>query len=271
MLRLGLAVQAGAGLLIACTPFEEGDDLLGPAGAGGTTATAALMGERWSCMGETAAPFVVDESRRFTYSVRMESLLGGVPPGLTVRACRAVDVGCVSPIVESLAANAEGYLEVPAYWGFDGFLEANADGHLPALFYVRQPVFSDVAEARPFQLFPIELIAGLAAANQAMARPDLAIVLTTVSDCSGLRAPGVRVGNNLGGIGFYFASGLPSVSATESDAQGAGGAVNVPPGLVQMWAEIGATGQRIGQRTVNLRGGWAHVVNLPPPVFLGPR
>jgi len=278
---VGLAVCACSHF--ACTEFEDGDDTLLPPDTdaqqldplflnppGGAASSLPPVTGDWGCLVEgtvNEAPFS-DDSRRFVYTVRIETLLGDVPTNTVVRACTTADLECAQPVTADLSIDARGVVEVPLFWGFDGYLEIQADGVIPSAYYIRQPLYADSIQEIPMQVAPLEALAAYAAANGATLREDRALLAVEVFDCSWALASGIQVGNDAGGVPFSFANGLPTIGAAVTDGRGLAGALNVPPGLVRAWGDIATTGERVGARTINARAGWLSGFSLVPAPLL---
>lgn len=239
---------------------REGNDVT--ASALGTTSSAA----DWSCLGgpPAAAPAVTGAGN-VTYSVLLRSLLGVPLSGVLARVCQSADLDCATPLGEFRGLTPESLLAVNVPLGFAGFLEIEADGHLPTMFQLRKPVLRDTVDTQPLQPLPIAAVGTLTGALNVEAVPELAIVSVAVVDCREQRAPGASFSNNLGGRGFYFSDGVPSVTASSTDISGLGGFINVPIRLVEITAELEADGRVIGVRNVLPRAGWLNVVQVRPP------
>jgi hypothetical protein len=264
---------------VACTAFEPGDDELpdmeteelSPPELAAAAAPVAPSGG-WACLvddGVIEAPFT-DESRRFVYTVRIETLFGDVPTNTIVRACSTADLDCTQPVTPDLAVDARGVVEVPLFWGFDGYLEIHADGIIPSVSYLRQPLYADSVQSIPVQVAPIEALSAYAMANGTTLREDRALLAVEVFDCNWALAAGIEVSNDAGGVAFSFTNGLPTIGMSVTDGRGLAGALNVPPGVVRAAGEIVATGQRVGARTINARAGWTSALALVPSALLRP-
>jgi hypothetical protein len=263
----------------ACTAFEPGDDELpdtqmqelSPSELAAAAAPVAPT-DGWACLvddGAVQAPFT-DESRGFVYTVRIETLFGDVPTNTVVRACSTADLDCTQPVTPNLPVDERGVVEVPLYWGFDGYLEIRADGIIPSVSYLREPIYADSVQSIPVQVAPLDALAAYAAANGTTLRNDRALLAVEVFDCNWELAAGVEVSNDAGGVAFSFTNGLPTIGMAVTDGRGLAGALNVPPGVVRAAADIVSTGQRVAARTINARAGWTSAVALVPASLLRP-
>ncbi|MEO8181176.1 MAG: hypothetical protein ABI895_20250 [Deltaproteobacteria bacterium] len=260
------------GVLTACSGFGGANDRLperfvgglGSGGAGGSGADSA--GSDWSCLDEPAAVTPsLSRTGNVSYSVGVSSLFGAPITNLVARACLPADPACATPISETRGLTPEGRLVVQVPVGYDGFLEVTEDGHVPAVTYMRKPVLNDTFDAIPLQPIPTAGVLQLAGLLKVEIVPDLAIVTVQIADCNDERGSGISFTNNLGGLGFYFVDGLPSVTASATDPQGLGGFANVPIRLVEVSAKVGVEGPTIDTRTVLPRVGWITNVGLRPP------
>jgi hypothetical protein len=264
---------------VACTAFEPGDDELpltdmqelSPSELAAAAAPVAPSGA-WACLaddGVIQAPFT-DESRRFVYTLRIETLFGDVPANTVVRACSTADLDCTQPVTEDLPVDARGVVDVPLFWGFDGYLEIRADGIIPSVSYLREPIYADSVQSIPVQVAPLDALAAYAAANGTTLREDRALLAVEVFDCNWALAAGVEVTNDAGGVVFSFTNGLPTIGMSVTDGRGLAGALNVPPGVLRAAGDIVSTGQRVAARTINARAGWTSAVALVPAALLRP-
>lgn len=227
-------------------------------------------GDDWSCSsGAESGGGEGEDDAVFQYRIRITDLLGGPPPtNISVRACVPIDVGCNA--ASSVSPGSDGVVTLEVASGFSGFFEIRADGVIPVLFYPFE-VTADAsyAQGAGFRLATPEALAPLAQAGQATFDPNLAHVNLEVSDCSGERASGVLLRNNLGGLAYYFVDGIPTPEASETAADGSGGFLNLPVPAggrrnVTVRAQRRGTAEPLAQRTVTLRSGWFTTVQLGP-------
>ena len=202
------------------------------------------------------------------YTARIETLFGDVPSNGVVRACSTADLNCDQPVTADLPIGADGVVEVPLFWGFDGYLEIRADDILPSASYVRQPIYADSVQTVPVQVAPLAALSAYAAANGTTLREDRALLGIEVFDCTWALAAGIDIDNDSGGVPFSFTNGLPTIGVSVTDGRGLAGALNVPPGVVRVWGDIVATSERVGARTINARAGWLSGVSLVPTTLL---
>ena len=261
---------AGDQLLSAPATEEEVLSAMGAAGSMAATAGAAdnPAAADWSCLGAApAAPPAITGTGQVRYSVGLRSMLGLPITDLLVRACAPADLECASPLSEVRGLNPEGRLEVAVPVGFAGFLEIEPEGHARSVLHMRQAVFHDTVDLEPILAIPAAAVAQLAGLLNIELIPDLSLMLVSVVDCRGQRAPGVTLANNVGGKEFYLANGLPNVMVDTTDFEGLGGFVNVPLRLVEVSATVEADGRAIGSRSILPRAGWIMGLNIRPPAL----
>jgi hypothetical protein len=260
---------------LACTPFEPGTDEL-PApnerdGFSERSSTAALTpgqaGRDWSCLGPVTPPVPTpaEGAERIIYSVQILDFFTGLPqPGVKARACGLGDVECARPVTTPVASDAEGWLDVPLYAGFTGFLELTEAG-VPGMLYILDPLTKDALPTYPYLTIST---AGVEALGRALGVSlDLAqgLISFRAFDCQGQPAPGVRLTKVGAGVAWNFVGGLPSVTEQRTGPEGLGGFLNVPPGLAQVDLLTPDNVSISGPRSLLVRGGWFSTVFFGPP------
>ncbi len=263
-----LAVLSAA----ACTPFASGSQLLEEGELPSTDEAIGssmpgegqVSGADWGCLDEPEppAPAGTNFAGAVRLSVPVVSLFGAPLVDVAVNVCLPADPSCATPIASLSGLDEDGRVNVDVPTGFNGFFELRAAGHLPTVFYMRQPVLEDTDEARPLTPIPAEGVEQLAQVLVTQFVAELGLVAVAVVDCAGARAPGVAFANDLGGRGFYFADGLPSVSADSTDPDGLGGFVNVPLRLLEVEGRVAGDGRLIGRRSVLPRAGWLSIIQI---------
>jgi hypothetical protein len=103
---------------------------------------------------------------------------------------------------------------------------------------------------------------------EATADPELGHIFGLTVDCTGAPAEGVSINaaNRVGKtVPFYYAGGgTPTIAATQTDATGFGGFVNIPAGVVDVTLIRVATGQVIGKYPVFVRKASATTIDFWP-------
>jgi hypothetical protein len=87
-------------------------------------------------------------------------------------------------------------------------------------------------------------------------------------DCTGAPAKGVSITastRDAKTIAFYYGgNNTPTVNATQTDATGVGGFVNLPAGVIDITLRLVATGQLVGKYPVFVRKGSATTIDFWP-------
>lgn len=262
-------LAAGAVVLAAaCTPFEPGSDELSQETPSLTTASTE-DGPDWSCL-DTAPPempLVGPRAPQLLQSLQvLSSATNLVPPNVSVRACAQRDTECLAPLTPPTPIDAEGWVDLMLYEGFDGYLEITADTLVPTMLFYADPLDA----ARSVDTVPVGVIEnavlpGLAQAIGAAQAPELGLVYLRAFDCRGVPAPGVTYSIDRAGSPFYFVGGLPSATANETSEFGLGGFVNVSPGVVVVDAELPALGRGLASaKSLLVRRGWMTGIRFIP-------
>jgi hypothetical protein len=257
---------------LACTAFERGSDTLEEVD-GMLNAGDMPTGGDWSCLsdvvsGPNRVPMSTVNAPAAAYVLPLIDFVTGRPPtNARGRACARVDVDCINPITDSVMVSREGALVLPLFEGFDGFVEVESEGMLPALFFLNAPL-SGNTQSFPAYLVPLASAAGLSQSIGVPLDERFGLIGFWALDCGGLPAEGVVMSNDAGGLIYNFVDGLPAFQPATVD--GIGGFVNVPPGRVLLRGILSSSGQTIGVQSLVVRGGWISVSNLQPSGALPP-
>lgn len=225
---------------LACTEFEPGTDELTENGGVADTSAGALMpavGRDWTCLGELRAePMVARDNinpARLVQSVQVLTLREGlVPPESVVRACAQRDLACDNPLTPSLPVDAQGWVDMPLFDGFDGYLEVTSPSTVPMMLFYQEPLRgTSRIDGEPLAQLEVPVLAQLSAALGSPQQAELGLLILRAFDCNGDGAPGVRFTVDRPGVPYYFVAGLPSSMVTETDGSGLGGFLNVPIGI----------------------------------------
>jgi hypothetical protein len=260
-----------AALVPACTAFEPGSDVL--LSDTGANQSAAPPGEDWSCLAAAPGrsetpqqPMFAGQETRIVYSARILDLsTGAVYPDIAVNACGISDVDCATPVASKLSVDAQGWVDVPLFEGFNGFLEFVSPTILPSVFFFVEPLEQQMRISYPFgvvSLASVQPLVQLAGIDQA---PDGGFIAMRAFDCSGVTAPGVTFTIEGGGSLYYFIGGLPTGTAPATDGSGLGGFGDVPPGLALVGANTSDGIPIMPPRTVLIRSGWLSTLYAKPP------
>lgn len=212
----------------------------------------------WSCLGrgmEAETPSPGPRKYRAPFFVR--HLVNQQPlPGVQARICRRIDVMCQNALTEGILTDAQGRVTLEVDEGFDGYAYFEGTDIIPGLYFFN-PVRRDLPETM-ISISSAEIISLLAAQAGTTQQADRGVVLLSPTDCTGKPAAGVTLtpsGSEPGAVTFYSEGNLPSRSATQTDAAGYGGVLNVAAGSITITATIAKTQRRLGQVTLLARPG----------------
>jgi len=218
---------------------------------------------RWGCLDSPAA--APPASGEFTLTFSIKDTVNRQPkPGLNARLCRRLDLGCTEVVTPAGVTDAQGSVSLKAPAGFDGYVRLEGGDVFPAMYFFNPPISKDLKDISvSLSTFPVTgNIISLTGASQ---KVDRGLVLASVVDCVGGPAEGIKLSSSILDAEskvFYAANNLPSAIATETDAVGYGGIVNVSPGPVTLSATQSATGREIDRITVLVQAGMMSIVTL---------
>lgn len=272
-------------LLVACSSNEPGSSSP-DADGGAEAAVAARPGDAndWSCLGKIELP-ALDTPARIDFSII--SAVNATPIANTsVRACpNREDASCANA-VGPIVTDAEGHASFDVPGGFDGYWEAvEADGFTDLHFMPFRSFRSDVHARVEWHFDELKLLTdtiGLAFDT------TKGHVLMQASDCafSGLpSAPAYsmpRPRSRAGGVTFILDPMPPGVVTAyvelephgrvrtdideTADGSGAGGFLNVPPGVYTVTGKRKSTGERIGSQRIHVRADtFSLLIVVPTP------
>jgi hypothetical protein len=230
---------------------------------------ACRAGSRWKCVGRYHWPAPLRAAVHVTLAV----------PGLTsARYCDGTALGC--PEADASSAAVGGELDIPAEsrssFGTTGtfphFEFTAATSSHPVLFYAGHPIIGDEALA-PIGPFEFERGTALLADIGVTVDPAKAyVVVSPVSDCTGVFAPGVRVTVD-GADGYYTTSpflgpwGYTTLTGTVAGPNGVGFPNLDGDRIVTVQAEY--AGKEVARERVEIRNGAVTWLQLyPTPAFL---
>jgi hypothetical protein len=252
--------------LSACTSYEPASDTL-PDDAVGQLAAAA-PGESWDCLERGAEPLpvptVAQANDRVVYSVQFVDLsTGRIYPDAQVRACGVADINCEAPVTNTLRVDAQGWVDLPLFRNFAGFLEVTSSEALPYLFYLTEPLVASTVEY-PIVTVSLTSVGALVELLGVDPEPGTGFIALRAFDCDGDTAPGATVSGTDEGVPWYFVDGLPTSTATATGPDGLGGFVNTPPGLavVDLKAPNGVSIR--GAQSVVVRPNWVSSAYVRP-------
>jgi hypothetical protein len=190
-----------------------------------------------------------------------------------VKACNVLDPACAAPAAAQVTTDDGGIADLTLKGDFTGFYQFARADLLPTTLYTGQLLAGDTDTKVPAPLLSVNAVRLLASSIGVSfdLDPDGGVghLFVNMFDCQDRHAPGVEFTiSNRGAqtTTFYTKSGLPSTSATQTDTLGAGGAVNVPVGLITVSATLAGTTRSIGSLNVVIRPGGATFAWVRPRV-----
>jgi hypothetical protein len=260
-------------LALACTEFEPGSDEITSEMVSQQPLPDAARGQDWRCLdGAAPAPMLLRNpaGERLVQSLQILNLASGqVIPNVFVRACAQRDVDCTEPLTEQLRLDADGWVDVPLYEGFDGFLEVTGESLMSTVLFYADPLTPGTeVDQTPLALVETALLPALSGATGTVQDTSFGLVVLRSFDCRGDAAPGVTFSIDKPGFPWYFVGGLPSSSAVATAPEsGLGGFINVAPGVAVVNAALPGSSVPIATpKSVLVRPGWMTAMRfLPQP------
>jgi hypothetical protein len=199
------------------------------------------------------------------YSIQTVDLsTGQIYKNVQVRACGLTDVTCASPVAGPLTVDDKGWVDIPLFENFTGYLELQSPETVPYIFYLTEPLAPQVTPEYPLGMVSIMAIQPLVQLVGVTPQPGAGLVAFRVFDCRGDTAADVTLSPVAEGVPWYFVDGLPSGTQTETGVEGLGGFVNVPPGLAVIDA-LAPNGTSIsGPHSLVVRPNWLSAMHLRP-------
>ena len=185
------------------------------------------------------------------------------PDSLRVVACALIDVNCENPVTPPVGPDDERAITLELPYDFDGFFEITSDETVPALYFLPQGIREDTF-ASPLGLISPSALDALAALNGITLDMNKGLLLVRTYDCDDQPAAGVSLESNREGEIFMFVGGLPIIGAEETRADGIGGYINVPRGLVRIEGTHVASGRAAGAASLVVREQWMTYGDLHP-------
>jgi hypothetical protein len=262
-----------AGPVDAAVPVDEA------ASAKDAALIDAAGAERWACLGHVTAKPAVKPKPILTLTLREATAsTQPVTSNVQVTPCSKLDVECMHPIAAPAGPDAAGAVAFTLDSAFAGFFDVQSTAvpptYLPMLFFVNPPLVDDRTSLVPMVTPPNFKALVAVASGGASADPSLGNVIFSATDCLGALADGVsatidgggmRIDGGLAtGTTFYLVNQLPSLNLDVTDASGAGGFLNVTPGIHVISAFRKATGTQIAKISVVIRAGTISYAALPP-------
>lgn len=237
----------------ACTEFEPGADI--------ETVTEAALAGSWGCLDETTPPDTdAANAPRAVRSLRVTGFVGGSEvSGVRVRACTVRDPECLSPVVPWMETAVDGWVDVPLYAGFDGYLEITGPGAVPVMVFYSAPLAATTA-VDPDAVFVVDTETALSFDRLFLGReafPSSGVINVRASDCANTPAAGVQFRIEPSAVSWYYVGDIPVATADATTESGIGGFSDVGPGIVVVTAELAESGRQLAPpRSVFVRPGW---------------
>ncbi len=236
---------------------------------GSTTSSSTGSGDpAWSCL-----PGFMTPTTTQNISVDFQIVMAtgaALPTDLKIKLCSSFDAQCSVPVDGNVTLDADGKhtFEVPPSFG-NGYLEITSQSGVtyPTLAFFGSnvlipPVPKIIRLTTPAQLDALLNLTKLSADPA----HGIAIMLTT--DCQDERTAGVALSSVSGSDGltvpFYFNGNLPDPAGTQTDAEGAGGFLNMVPGIARVQSSRFSTGDFVGDVTFQVRAQTISYVPLGP-------
>jgi hypothetical protein len=237
-------------------------------------ADAGMDAGPWGCLDQPAeAPNMMPVTVTFKIFNALDPVVNeGVTaasytpvPGVSVEGCNSLDVLCTSPITPQAVSDDAGEATVVVADSFGGYFQFVGPGFLPSILYPGR-LLADASTFQP-DLGALNTSATLAIASilqvPMLVDPEAGVgqAFAQVYDCFDQLAPGVSftfglVDGGPNAVQWYQSSGFPSKYATQTDSQGTGGTLNVPPGSLLMTARLAGTTRILGTANPLIRPGW---------------
>lgn len=181
-------------------------------------------------------------------------------------ACNKNDLACDSPVVRATSGmDGRAVLKVPA--NFAGYLQqTESRSYGPGLYFppALLPVDMDL---RNFPIFQVGAAAGLGLALGAALDPQRGHIMLVSEDCMGYGVPGVVFSSaqaDARTVQFYVRDQTPTTSVMDTPAEGTGGFMNLPPGVVVINAKEMKSGIELATASVLIRAGFISMSYIRP-------
>jgi hypothetical protein len=195
------------------------------------------------------------------------------PGEATIKLCARSDLPCSEPrqIVEP---DADGFVRVDVEYGFSGYFDFTAPD-LQSSIMVVNPLINDL-ERPPLQALSPTTAAFLAQTllgEDVKLEPTLAHSILAVFDCNGNRFSGISYqaavvdAQNRTRVFYIRNAGVPTPGGTETNEQGQGGFINLPPGIGTISGTYNVQQKKVVSIDLPLRAGYFSYASLRPEEF----
>jgi hypothetical protein len=263
---------AGCSLAIDASRTQCDIDLDCTTGAKALTAARCVDGlcdvrPEWQCANGAAA-VSSPEAERTSVAVALpvvDLLTQRSGAVLEASLCRKLDVNCEAP-TQSMTMNGTGDYPLELETGFEGYLSVRGDSVVPTLYFLSPPL--EAGERLPtLTLMSESLMGSLALELGVPLLEGRGLARLTVQDCNGGFSPGVTLEAREADAAttrFYDVDGLPVVPAAATGAQGSGGFINAPAGLLSVEARLTDASTPLASGSVLVRPGFISYGRLRP-------
>jgi hypothetical protein len=207
----------------------------------------------------------VAQAERVVYSVQLVDLATQQPrSGIQAIACGLTDVECANPVAGPVVTNAQGWLDMPLFAGFTGYLQITSEELLPGLLHLSNPLTQREIPGVPYFLLSLDSLTALGRVLGVEVDPTRGLISAQIFDCNRQVAEGAVLSTTGAGVGWYFSGGLPSITATATGREGIGGFANVPPGLTQLSVQTREGVAIAATQSLLIRPGWSSALFVFP-------
>jgi hypothetical protein len=263
---------AGCSLLISADEKQCSIDTdcaaRGAAFTGSSCTDHVCVDKTWGCLGSASpSPDAGTSGPTATFQIKIISLVTGKPsPSVSLRVCSSYDFACGSTQAPISPDATTGLVKLTVPVPFAGYFEVTSPGAITTLLFPPAQL-RDGYDYPLLRLIPLQTLAGYAATFGTTLDMNLGHLILEAFDCQHASAAGISEAIDLelpSTRRFYVRDGLPSKTATTTDAAGLAGYVNLATGTVTVTGTLASTKQKIGSRSVIIRPGALSICILGP-------
>jgi hypothetical protein len=224
----------------------------------------------WSCIGELQAPMYF-AGDLFDANVTVTDFTAAMNiPDADVLVCGYADADCANPTSQGVT-DASGIVALQVATDVRLFMDVSSPDVMPTLIFqngppAQSPMMYQFAVLTPTQLGQFVQLAGGTSVDPTRGHIGIAAIGCDFSPAAGVTLT-VDLADEDTTYGYFTTQGVPGSGLTETTADGRLGIANVPPGDATITAEVAATGEIIGTRTVHVRAG---TVSYAPQMTAAP-
>lgn len=207
---------------------------------------------KWGCIGKVEP---LPPGKMYTLTVRLLDLITNQPAmGLTIKHCNKYDAPCATPIGMPQMDPTTGGVTVTVPSDVESYLDLQGGDYYPTI-----AVFDHLAESKNDVVLVVPKAAAASLAQTAGVTIDdtKGLLLVRTTDCTLAPTGGasVTIFPSTDATGFYTVNSTTNPNATQTDASGNAGYVNVEPGSVTITGTVGPMGQEFGKASALMRAG----------------